>query len=78
MLVPILSCRMVRLTIEYGFCDDSIVGLVTAGYALVSACQYLFSAGFHILFHRLFYSYFSLSFMHQSSLLPMTFNWVMR
>jgi len=36
MLVPILSCRMVRLTIEKGFCDDSIVGLVTAGYSLFS------------------------------------------
>mmetsp|Transcript_12564 Transcript_12564/g.27248 ORF Transcript_12564/g.27248 Transcript_12564/m.27248 type:complete len:1558 (+) Transcript_12564:111-4784(+) len=36
MLVPILSCRMVRLTIENGFCDDSIVGLVTAGYGLFS------------------------------------------
>ena len=35
MLVPILSCRMVRLTIEHGFCDDSIVGLVTAGFSLV-------------------------------------------
>lgn len=29
MLVPILSCRMVRLTIELGFCDESIVGLTT-------------------------------------------------
>jgi len=36
MLVPILSCRMVRITIEYGFCDDSIVGLVTAGFSLFS------------------------------------------
>jgi len=26
---------MVRLTIESGFCDDSIVGLVTAGFGLV-------------------------------------------
>jgi len=36
MLVPILSCRMVRLTMENGFCDDSIVGLVTAGFSLFS------------------------------------------
>jgi len=36
MLVPILSCRMVRLTIENGVCDDSIVGLATAGYGLFS------------------------------------------
>ena len=35
-LVPILACRMIRLTIEDGFCDDSIVGLVTVGYGLVS------------------------------------------
>jgi len=36
LLLPILSCRMVRLTIEHGFCDDSIVGLVTTGYGLFS------------------------------------------
>mmetsp|Transcript_37833 Transcript_37833/g.66339 ORF Transcript_37833/g.66339 Transcript_37833/m.66339 type:complete len:448 (+) Transcript_37833:2-1345(+) len=34
MLLPLLSCRMVRLTIEHGFCDNSIVGLVTAGWTL--------------------------------------------
>ena len=27
---------MVRLTIEHGFCEDSIIGLVTAGYGLFS------------------------------------------
>ena len=26
MLLPLLSCRMVKLTLQYGFCDDSIVG----------------------------------------------------
>lgn len=26
MLLPLLSCRMVRLTLQYGTCDDSIVG----------------------------------------------------
>ena len=39
LLLPILSCRMVRLTIEHGFCDDSIVGLVTTGYGLVGAAM---------------------------------------
>mmetsp|Transcript_35428 Transcript_35428/g.62191 ORF Transcript_35428/g.62191 Transcript_35428/m.62191 type:complete len:395 (-) Transcript_35428:148-1332(-) len=34
MLLPLLSCRMVRLTMEYGFCDDSIVGLATAGLSV--------------------------------------------
>ena len=37
LLVPILSCRMVRLMIEAGYCEESIVGLVTAAYCLVSA-----------------------------------------
>ena len=35
-LLPILSIRMVNLTLQYGWCDDSIVGLTTAGYSLVS------------------------------------------
>ena len=35
LMVPILGCRMVRIMIEHGFCDDCIVGLVTAGYSLV-------------------------------------------
>eukprot|EP00581_Thalassiosira_minuscula_P014649 CAMPEP_0183717158 /NCGR_PEP_ID=MMETSP0737-20130205/10846_1 /TAXON_ID=385413 /ORGANISM="Thalassiosira miniscula, Strain CCMP1093" /LENGTH=1487 /DNA_ID=CAMNT_0025946545 /DNA_START=29 /DNA_END=4489 /DNA_ORIENTATION=+ len=34
MLLPLLSCRMVRLMIEDGFCDDSIIGLITAGWTL--------------------------------------------
>jgi len=33
MLLPLLCCRMLRLTIKYGFCDDSIVGLATVGYS---------------------------------------------
>lgn len=38
MLLPLLSCRMIRLTMEWGFCDDSIVGLVMTAYSLVSPC----------------------------------------
>ena len=34
MLLPFLSSRMVRLTIEYGYCEDSLIGLATAGFAL--------------------------------------------
>jgi len=34
MLLPLLSCRMVRITIEHGFCEDSIFGLVIAGWTL--------------------------------------------
>ncbi|KAL7543135.1 hypothetical protein ACHAXR_012438 [Thalassiosira sp. AJA248-18] len=34
MLLPLLSCRMVKLMMEYGMCNDGIVGLVTAGYSL--------------------------------------------
>lgn len=34
LLIPMVACRMVRLTIEYGFCDDSIIGFVTAGHSL--------------------------------------------
>jgi len=33
MLLPFLSCRMVEITLVYGFCDDSIVGFATAGYS---------------------------------------------
>ena len=28
-ILPFLSCWMVKLTKEYGFCDDSIVGFAT-------------------------------------------------
>ena len=38
MLLPFLSWRMVKLTIDYGFCNDSIVGLATAGHSFVSVC----------------------------------------
>jgi len=34
MLLPLLSSRMVKITLAYGFCDDSIVGLATAGYSV--------------------------------------------
>ena len=36
MMIPFLSSRMLKLTIDYGFCDDSIVGLALLGYSLVS------------------------------------------
>jgi len=39
MLLPLLSCRMVMLMNEYGFCDDAIVGLATAGYSVVRTCK---------------------------------------
>lgn len=34
LLVP-LSCRMLRLTMTFGFCEDSIVGLGQNAYAVV-------------------------------------------
>jgi predicted ATPase len=34
LLLPLVSCRMIRLTLEYGFCDDSIVGFALAGYSM--------------------------------------------
>jgi len=34
MMLPLISCRMVSLMTKYGFCDDSIIGLVTAGWTL--------------------------------------------
>ena len=41
MMVPFISCRMVRLTIECGFCEESsIIGLVTVGYSLVGIKTY--------------------------------------
>ena len=36
MLLPLLSCRMVSITMANGFCEDSIVGFVSAGWTLVS------------------------------------------
>lgn len=49
LLIPIVSCRMVRMTIEDGFCDDSIVGLVIAGFGLV--CDSLLCVMFMYRFH---------------------------
>ncbi|KAL7533852.1 hypothetical protein ACHAXR_005484 [Thalassiosira sp. AJA248-18] len=34
MLLPLLSCRMMRLTLDYGFCHDSIIGLAMTGHSL--------------------------------------------
>lgn len=36
MLLPLLSIHMVKLTMEYAFCEDSIVGLATASPPVVS------------------------------------------
>lgn len=36
LLMPLISARMVRLTIDSGFCDDSIIGIVASAWTLVS------------------------------------------
>jgi predicted ATPase len=36
LLLPVLSCRMINLTLRHGFCEDSIVGIATAGWCVVS------------------------------------------
>ena len=33
-LLPLVGCRMVKLTLESGFCDDSIIGLVMTAYSI--------------------------------------------
>ncbi|KAL7550568.1 hypothetical protein ACHAWF_013807 [Thalassiosira exigua] len=35
MLTPLLCCRMVKLTFEYGFCEDTISGLAAVSHALM-------------------------------------------
>ena len=73
MLLPLLSCRMVRLTMEYGFCDDSIVGLATAGLSVVSIYLRVISI-FHVVL-KLTFSFSSLLlFSLYSSISPMIFN----
>lgn len=34
--LPLLGWRMVSITLQYGLCDESIVGIVVAGFSLVS------------------------------------------
>jgi len=34
--LPLFSCRMVKLTVEFGFCDDSIIGLAMTGFSMIS------------------------------------------
>ena len=34
-LIPLISCQMVRLTLQHGLCDDSIIGLIMVGYGVV-------------------------------------------
>ena len=36
MLLPLLSVRMIRLSLQYGFCNDTIVGIATTAHSLVS------------------------------------------
>ncbi|KAL7547303.1 hypothetical protein ACHAWF_010625 [Thalassiosira exigua] len=34
LLLPLVSCRMVKLTLKHGFCEDSIVGLALVAYSI--------------------------------------------
>ena len=36
MLLPLLSVRMMKLTLEFGFCSDSILGISYTAYSMVS------------------------------------------
>jgi len=36
MLMPIVSNRMLKLSLQFGFCDDSLLGLSMAGYSIVN------------------------------------------
>ena len=35
-LLPLLACRMVKITMAHGFCEESIIGLVQCAYSIVS------------------------------------------
>ena len=35
-LLPLLSVRMMKLSLQFGFCSDTIVGIVIAAYSVVS------------------------------------------
>jgi len=73
MLLPLFSCRMVRLTMDYGFCGDSIVGLATAGLSVVSIYLRVIYI-FHVVL-KLTFSFSSLLlFSLYSSISPMIFN----
>ena len=42
LLLPILSSRMLKLTLQHGLCADGIVGLALAGYStvrVISPCR---------------------------------------
>jgi len=41
MMLPLISCRMLKLTMQHGFCSDSVVGLATAGYSVVSRVAFI-------------------------------------
>ena len=48
LLLPLLSCRMLTLTMEYGFCDDSIIGIIMAAHGVVSLTTFFaFSPSLH-------------------------------
>ena len=36
MLLPLLSTRMIRLTLKFGFCHESVIGMVTTAFSVVS------------------------------------------
>ena len=39
LLLPLVACRMVRITMDSGYSEHSLVGFVLASYGLVSICN---------------------------------------
>ena len=39
MLVPLMSCRMLKLTFDFGFCDETVVGLVSIAQGVFIYCK---------------------------------------
>ena len=39
MLLPLLSDRMLKLSLQYGFCNDTIVGIIYTAFSVVSHAQ---------------------------------------
>ena len=48
MLLPLLSVRMIELSLEYGFCSDTIVGIVTTAYGVVSSKAFRIHSCVHL------------------------------
>ena len=46
-LIPFLGWRMVSMTLEYGLCDESIIGLVVTGLSLVSILSIMWCVIFY-------------------------------